>query len=282
MLWARSERLKPTSIAAADPVKEHRWPPCCFTREDGFFLPTGLARSPWDRGAVAGGAISGLLATAVEDLVPRDGFEIARYAVEILGKVPYGPIVTRARKLRDGRRMQLHVVELVAEDGQAVAQATVLLVGVSQAPRFPVPHDYPAPPAVPEAPWVEKATMKGSIRTRPIRGNAGVPGRGTGWMAMDCEMVAGETPSNFVKAAFLADYGAGVGSATRTREWTYLNLDITVQFLRMPVGEWLLIDAETFMEGHGHGAAFATYADELGVYARGVQTIFVAPSRRTD
>jgi len=259
-------------------VLSHSWPPSCFRREGSLFIPSGLARSPWDRGAVSGGATSGLLATAIDDLVPRDGFEMARYSLDILGKVPHQPLTARARALREGRQMQLHLIELLADD-RPVAQATVLLVRQMETPKFPVPHDYPAAEEVPEAPWVERGSMKGSIRTRPIRGDAGEPGRGTGWLAMDSEIVAGEQPSNFVKAAFFADYGGGVGCATKTAEWSYANLDINLQFMRMPVGEWFLIDAETFMAGNGHGTAFSTFADMDGVYAKGVQTIFVAPAR---
>ena len=261
------------------PSQDHRWPPSCFHRDGDLFIPSPLARSPWDGNAIAGGSISGLLATAVEDLVPRDGFEITRYSLDILGKVPRQPLTARATALREGRQMRLHLVELLA-DGRPVAQVTVLLVRQTGTPRTPAPHDYPAPEDVPVAEWIPRASMKGSIRMRPIRGVSGVPGRGTGWLAMECEIIAGETPSNFVKAAYLADYGGGIGCATRPDEWSFANLDISLQFLRMPVGEWLLIDAETFMEGNGHGSAFSTFADCEGVYARGVQTIFVAPSTR--
>ena len=69
----------------------------------------------------------------------------------------------------------------------------------------------------------------------------------------------------------------GFGNATDAGEWSYANLDITIQFLRMPVGDWFLLDAETHMAGNGHGTARNVFADEQGVYARGFQTIFVAP-----
>lgn len=257
--------------------QDYRWPPSCFRRDGAVFVPYPLVRSPWDPNAIAGGPISGLLATAVEDLIPRDGFEVARYSLDILGKVPLLPLTARARVLRHGRQMRLHLIELLAAE-KPVAQVMVLLVRQTETPHFPVPHAYPAPHDVPVEEWIPRASMKGSIRMRPIYGNAGVPGRGTGWLAMECEIVEGEAPSNFVKAAYLADYGGGIGCATVAAEWSYANLDISLQFLRMPVGEWLLIDAETFMAGNGHGSAFSTFADSAGIYARGVQTIFVAPA----
>ena len=38
-----------------------------------------------------------------------------------------------------------------------------------------------------------------------------------------------------------------------------------------------LLDAETHMAGNGHCTARNVFADQQGVYARGFQTIFVAP-----
>jgi len=49
----------------------------------------------------------------------------------------------------------------------------------------------------------------------------------------------------------------------------------------MPVGEWLLIDAETHMAGNGHGTASNKFADEQGTYAHGFQTVFVAPGHQS-
>jgi hypothetical protein len=116
---------------------------------------------------------------------------------------------------------------------------------------------------------------------RPILGGPGEPGRGISWLATAGEVVAGQAPSNFVKACLFADFGNGFGSATKAAEWSFANLDITIQFLRMPVGDWFLLDAETHMAGNGHGTAMNIFADEKGVYARGFQTIFVAPGHQS-
>jgi acyl-CoA thioesterase len=262
------------------PAKNHVWPPYYYMRDGAHFIPSGLARSPWDRNAIAGGPLSALLARGAEDASLDHDFGISRFTVDIFGKAPHQPLTLRTEVLRDGRQTKLHRILLCA-DGQAVAQAHVLRVRRLQTPHAPAPHDYPAPETCEERTWLVGATMAGAIRTRPVRGSVREPGRGVGWLALDGEIVAGETPSGFVKAALFADFGNGVGSATRAEEWSYANLDITLQFLRMPVGEWILIDAETHMEGNGHGVASSTFADRDGVYARGAQTIFVAPGRRS-
>lgn len=258
--------------------KDHPWPPRYFEREGDRILPNGLARSPWDRSAVAGGPLGGLLACGAEMPEPDDGFEIARFNVDILGRVPHAPIEMRSEPVHRGRQTRLDRICLIVDE-QVRAQAHVLRVRRAEAPVVAAPADYPAIEATPEGPWLDRVTMAGAMRSRPVSGKAGEPGRGIGWLRFDGQIIGGETPSPFVKAAYFADFGSGVGSATRTDEWSYANLDIVIDFLRMPVGEWYLIDAQTHMAGNGRGVAMSAFADEQGIYARGLQTVFVAPAR---
>lgn len=252
------------------------WPTCYYEPQGDTFVPTVLARSPWDHRAIAGGPISALLASGAEDPALDENFEVARFQVDIFGKVPSQPLTLVTEALRDARQTKLHRVMMLA-DGKPVAQAHVLRVRRLETPVFTVPHDYPAAETVPlrDVPPAER--MGGAMSLRRVSGSPGMPGRAVGWLSFHREVIAGRTPSNFVHACHLADFGNGFGNVTDAAEWTYANLDITVQFLRMPVGEWLLIDAETHMAGNGHGTARTIFADEQGIYARGFQTIFVAP-----
>lgn len=255
---------------------DHHIPPCYYLRDGDVFTPTALARSPWDPKAIAGGPVSALLASGAEDAALDAELEIARFQVDIFGKVPHQPLTLHSDVLRDGRQTKLHRITMLA-DGKPVAQAHILRVRRMETPVFPVPHDYPAPDTVPVEEGPRGMRMGGAINLRRVLGGPGQPGRGVSWLAMEGEVIGGQTPSNFVKACLFADFGNGFGNATDAGEWSYANLDITIQFLRMPVGEWFLLDAETHMAGNGHGTARNVFADEQGVYARGFQTIFVAP-----
>lgn len=259
-----------------NPAAEHPWPPRYYEAQGAVFVPTALSRSPWDGKAIAGGPVSALLASCAEDHALDTDFEIARFQVDIFGKVPHQPLTHAIDVLRDGRQTKLHRITLLA-DGRPVAQAHVLRVRRLETPVFPVPHDYPAPDDVPVQEGPRGARMGGAITLRRVIGGPGIPGRGVSWLAMEGQIIGGRTPSNFVKACLFADFGNGFGNATDAGEWSYANLDITIQFLRMPVGDWFLLDAETHMAGNGHGTARNVFADEQGVYARGFQTIFVAP-----
>lgn len=255
---------------------QHPWPPSYYAHADGIYTPGPLARSPWDAKAIAGGPVSALLASGAEDAALDAGFEIARFQVDIFGKVPHQPLTLACEALRDGRQTKLHRIVMLA-DGRPVAQAHVLRVRRLETPVFAVAHDYPAHETVAVQEGPRGARMGGAITLRRVLGGPGIPGRGISWLSLAGEVIAGRRPSNFVKACLFADFGNGFGNATDAGEWSYANLDITIQFLRMPVGDWFLLDAETHMAGNGHGTARNQFADEQGVYARGFQTIFVAP-----
>lgn len=249
-----------------------------FVRDGSRFLPTELARSPWHGNKwIAGGPTSCLLASCAEDPVLDESFAIARFQLDIFGKIPNLPLTYSIKVLRDGGQTRLHCVSLTANE-RVVAQAHVLRVRRLDTPDFAMPSNYPKPQDMPVGEVPELARMGGSVTFRRVSGDPGVPGRAVWWMTMtDGEVIAGETPSNFVKACLFADFGHGFGNALRPLEWAMPNLDITVQFMRMPVGDWFLLDAETHTAGNGHGSAHTLFADEKGIYARGLQTVFIAP-----
>ena len=258
---------------------KHSWPPFYFERDGEAFVPSKLTRNPWMSDAIAGGPIAALIGAVIDEAGFDPGFEVSRTTLDIFGKIPSAPLVPRITALRQGRQMQVHRIELMA-DGIVVAQSHVVLARALETPVFAPPFPYPLPDAVADRQFLVGASMAGAIRTRPVQGEVRTPGRGVTWLAMDGEVIRGTAPSPFVKACLISDFGNGIGSATRHDEWSFANLDISVNFLRMPHGEWLLIDAQTVMAGNGHGLAQSTFADADGIYAYGRQTIFVGPSQR--
>ncbi len=250
--------------------------PCYFTRSKDGFEPTRFAGNPWFENAVAGGPIAALFGVVIEEARFDPGFAVARITIDILGRVPRAMLTPRMTPIREGRQMQLHRIDLLNED-RVVAQAHVLLCRIIESPAFAAPFDYALPDTLADGKMLVGASMSGSIRSKPIMGSVREPGRGVVWLAMDGEIVQGEASSPFLKACLFADFGNGVGCATRADEWSFANLDINIQFLRMPVGEWILLDAQTIAGGNGHATAENVLADSQGVFAKGTQTVFVAP-----
>lgn len=263
----------PTSTPAAKPA---------FFRADGpAFIPQPLAANPWFDNAVAGGPISALFGHLIEqhELAPA-GFTVARMTIDILGIVPSAALHPVITTIRQGRQMQLHHIALMHE-GRTTAQAQVLIARELETPAFPAPFDYPSPDDVRQAPFLANGTLTGIIRTRPIQGSVTEPGRGIVWLGLDADIVAGVAASPFAQSCVFADFGNGVGSSTSAADWSFANLDVGIQFLRYPVGNWFLIDADTVGAGNGHALTRSVMADQQGVFALGSQTIFVAPGANT-
>lgn len=253
--------------------------PAYFTREPGGFLPTRLARSPWSAGALAGGPVSGLMATLIEEAGLDPAMQLVRYTLDILGLVPNTLLEGRVTILRDGRQMQLVQVELIA-DGKARARATVLRARKAETPAFCEANPYPHPDKFENSLALPGGHMGGAIHTRAVEGGMDQPGRGILWLRMTGEVVAGTTPSPFVSSAIFADFGNGIGASVSSAEWSYANMDVQMQFLRMPRGEWVLVDAQCESAGNGTGTAVNRFADVDGIFAHGFQSLFIAPGGR--
>ncbi|WP_354245264.1 hypothetical protein [Bradyrhizobium sp. LA2.1] len=59
------------------------------------------------------------------------------------------------------------------------------------------------------------------------------------------------------------------------RAWTYINADLTVNLSRQPVGEWILLDGESWIGPDGAGLAMSRLADRHGYFGRAVQSLVI-------
>lgn len=168
-------------------------PPFYFQRDGDSFVPGALTRNPWLDNAVAEGPLAALVGEVIAGAAFDPTLEITRLTLDILGKVPARPLLPRITALRQGRQMQLHRIELLA-DGVVAALAHVQLARAAATPLVPPPCDYPLPDTVAERKLLASAAMAGAIRSRPVLGGVDRPGRGVCWLAMDGEVVAGVTP----------------------------------------------------------------------------------------
>src|SRR3954452_9829770 len=78
------------------------------------FVPTELARGPWDPNAQHGGAPAALIARAIERVESAVPMDVVRITYEFLRPVPLTPLDLRTRVLRDGKRVQLVEAQLHA------------------------------------------------------------------------------------------------------------------------------------------------------------------------
>lgn len=251
--------------------------PYFYDCDGDLFVPTDLARSPWQSGTQNGVGMGGLLAHLVETVPAPTPMTVARLTIDILSAAPFAPTVGRARVLREGKRIQMVESELVADDGRVVARASALRVRSAETPVIPEDNPYPAPEEVTPSDFMGDRAFGGTMQTRLVRGGLRTPGPGTLWVNFGHDHVAGVALSPLIRATSLSDFGGGLGSVLDADKWTYANLDITTYFVREPVGEWILVDAATVSAGQGVGRSDMVLADREGPFARAHQTLFIAP-----
>jgi hypothetical protein len=249
-------------------------------RVDGDRVATSPnAAGPWDAGMQHGSPPAALVTWAAEAIPTREPMQVARVTIDLMRPVPLAPLTLEREVLREGRKIQLCAVRLRAGDTVVVGatvlkikvQALTLPPGVGDRPvELPGPDQSPADPAnFSSSPFVTGMSL------RAARGRFGVPGPGAIWYRVDRPLVEGARVSQAVRAVVAADFCNGTSAALDFREWTFINADLTVSFARQPVGEWILVDAETLIGRDGAGLAAARLADANGYFGRAVQSLVV-------
>ncbi len=249
-------------------------------RVDGNRVVTSPnAAGPWDAGMQHGSAPAALVTWAAEAIPAREPMQIARVTIDLMRPVPLAPLTLQSEVLREGRKIQLCAVRLLAGD-TVVVGATVLKI---KAQALTLPSDVRDQPVAlpgPDQSQHEPADFSSSpfvtgISLRAARGRFGVPGPGAIWYRVDRPLVEGSTISQAMRAVVAADFCNGTSAALDFREWTFINADLTVSFARQPVGEWILLDAESMIGPDGAGLATARLADIGGYFGRAVQSLVI-------
>jgi hypothetical protein len=205
--------------------------------------------------------------------------QIARVTIDLMRPVPVAPLTIETEILREGRKIQLCAIRLLAEN-VVVVGATVLKIK-TQALNLPSevrdqPVELPGPDrAREERPDFSSSLFVTGISMRAARGRFGVPGPGAIWYRVDRPLVEGSPVSQAMRAVAAADFCNGTAAALDFREWTFINADLTVNFARQPVGAWILLDAVSRIGPDGAGLAMAQLADEHGYFGGAVQSLVI-------
>jgi len=82
------------------------------------------------------------------------------------------------------------------------------------------------------------------------------------------------------RTAMVGDFCNGVSTVLEWGQWTFINGDLTISLARPPIGEWILLDAQTWLGDGGSGIAFAKLGDQRGYFGRAVQSLVIEPRER--
>jgi Thioesterase-like superfamily len=239
---------------------------------------SAFAGGPWDPKLQHGAAPSALVCWAVERLPSPAPMRVARLTVDLMRPVPVAPITIETEVLREGRKIQLVAVRLLAGDTEVV-RATVLRVRKHDEP---LPVERPFPPLDLPMPEAGADAVEGAMSTTPflsglemrnVRGAFNIPGPAAIWYRASRPIVDGAELSPLMRAAITADFCNGTSAFLSFRKWTFINADLTLSLAREPVGDWILLDAETWAGPDSIGIATARLADRRGYFGRAVQSV---------
>lgn len=240
--------------------------------------PMDAARGPWTPDALHGGPVAALLGHAALPLL--DELQPVRLTVEILRPVPVAPVHVQASIARPGRRVRAVGLEMTAND-VTVASATVVAIRTADVPAPEQPSV--APPIGPEHGEPPNFTSGGTyealhntgVEHRFVKGALEIPGPATDWIRMRLPLVDGEEPHPLERAAIAADFGNGVSRIIDFEKLLFINPDLTLYLHRLPVGEWVCIDAVSRIEPNGIGLAASDLYDERGPVGNAVQSLVI-------
>jgi hypothetical protein len=249
-------------------------------RVDGHHVvTTAHAAGPWNETMQHGSAPSALVTWLAEQMPTASPMQVVRVTIDLLRPVPVAPLTFETEILREGRKIQLCAIRLQA-NGVLVVRATVLKIRIEPLALPPEiaepPIDVPPPdqggllePRYASSPFVTGMTV------RAVRGGFLKLGPGAIWYRLNRPIVEGAAISQVMRAVVAADFSNGTSAVLSFDDWTFLNADLSVSLSRPPVGDWILLDSESWIGPDGAGVAASKLADVNGYFGRAVQSLVI-------
>ena len=255
-----------------------------FTSTDNnWFTPTEHTRGPWDEHACHAGPPTGLIARALEQLIPEQ--RLTRLTVNLQRPIPYSGFRIITNITRQGRTVTLTEASLVDNDGKIKITAAALHLTESPAHPYPTHSQAPLNPKDAQpGPFPIKATLHNKpafngtgVETRYPIGDNDQPGPTTAWLKT-VPLLPDEDPSPFQRICPLADCGNAFGRNADPAQTMFMNADLTLVLHRDPIGEWLGTRSVGQSNAGRLPVADAQLFDEKGIVGRALQTLVLRPN----
>ncbi|MGH3674890.1 MAG: acyl-CoA thioesterase domain-containing protein [Mycobacterium sp.] len=255
--------------------------PAHFTRTDqDRFLPTRYAQSHWGEDHLNGPALVGLAACTLEASFGLPEFLPTRLTVDLF-KVARGvPTTTKVGLVRDGRRVRNSECEIV-QDGVTVARATLVQYRRAVAPRgeewiAATDFDWPAES---DASAMSYMSSDGVGWTSGIAEHQNTARKR--FINRMIDVIEGVDNTPFVMAAMAAE-GTSLVTNLGTGGVGYINGDLTVALARLPVDDWMGVQADSHWASDGISVGTATLFDRAGAFGSGLVTAVSNPAAQID
>ncbi len=251
-----------------------------FVAGSSGFHPTAFALGPWTSEHLHGGPVAGLIAREAQRCEPDERLRVARLTVELVRPVGLSLISLEARLIKPGHKVQL--VEVIArQDGIEVALGRALRIRTADVDLPQVARHAEPPLAPPESGVamvsknVPRTFHSEGAELRFVKGAFESPGPATVWVRLRVPVLADERPSPLERVATAADFGNGVSSPLSYSDWLFINPDLTIHVSRLPVGQWVGLEARTLAEPQGIGISESRLWDEEGPIGRSLQSLLI-------
>ena len=247
------------------------------------FRPSSLTRGPWHPDHQHAGPPIALMCRAIENTALKLGLaHVSRLTANLLRPVPIRDLTIEVITNYVGRNSGHFSARLKADDKE-VAHVTALaqrendvklpdgLPGhpLSGAPR---PPDE-SPPAI--FPFHGKQVGYADLVETRIASGEFFKGPCAIWFRLRHPLLESEEPSAYQRVAVAADSGNGISAVLDSARYSFLNLDLTINLLRKPKGDWICLEARTYLGPTGCGLAESMLYDLDGFIGRATQNLAI-------
>ncbi len=244
------------------------------------FEPTPSAAGYWGEGLLSGPAVAGLAAYTLEERFGDPAFQPARFTIDLLKPAVQAPIRVQTRVIRAGKRAHYAECDVLQGDW-IVAQATLVQYRRSAAPQgagWATAADFVPPTGAAgdvvfvgsdEAGW----TPMGENHQNTSRKRAYYRG---------LEVIDGKEVSPFVRSVIVSEAATNLVAHLGTAGIGYINGDLTVALSRLPVSEFIGVQADSQWAADGVSVGNATLFDDAGPFGTAMVTALANPAAQID
>jgi hypothetical protein len=247
------------------------------------YRPSALTRGPWHPDHQHAGPPIALLCRAIENAARNTGLtHLSRLTANLLRPVPIRDLTIEVITHYVGRNSG-HFLARLKADEKEVAHVTALVQRENDV-RLPdglIGHPLPEAPRRPDDSPATQFPFHGKqvgyadlVESRVARG-AFFKGPCAIWFRLRHPLLESEEPSTYQRVAVAADSANGVSAILDLARYSFLNLDLTINLLRKPMGEWICVDARTCLGPTGCGLAESMLYDAYGFIGRGTQSLAI-------
>ena len=243
-------------------------------------MPTPFAQSHWGDDHLNGPAVVGLAARELEIRCGSPDFMPARFTADLFRAARNVPTTIDVRVVRDGRRVRSAECDLM-QDGRPVTRATLVQYRRSSAPPG---REWSAPIALspPPSPDDSVPPFVGSDEAGWTRSPAAHQNASRKRFFNDgLKVLDGETNSAFVRAVMIAE-ATSLVTNLGTQGIGYINGDLTAAFARLPVDDWIAVQADSHWTSDGISVGTATLFDSRGAFGSGMVTAIANAEAQID